>query len=221
MTTTLFPTTYPTGKFILAASTCTYHIPTSSIVLVHKDHSPSTPRTSWDWFLPRGRKDVNESIHATAIRETSEESGYTPTLLATSHNTLQPGSDEEHAEAFHMQLIPYFKRAGVRMYVAFYYLATIADVVRAEDYGDGFDGRHEAGYESEVVKIEEAVEVLSGGKYALRDGEVYDIVEKRMVGVDGVVDRFFEVGVVVRGWREVQKHFAKAGGQGVQLGDHI
>jgi len=210
MTTNLFPTTYPTGKFILAASTCTYHVPTSSIVLVHEHHSPSTPRTSWEWFLPRGRKDTNESIHATAIRETIEESGYTPTLLATSHNTLQPGSDEKHAEAFHMQLIPYPGRTGVRMYVAFYYLATIAEVVRAEDYGSGFDGRHEAGYESEVVKIEEAVELLSQGRYMLKDEEVYDVVEKRVVGVDGVAERFFEVGVVVRGWREVQRHFAKA-----------
>ncbi|RPA94926.1 hypothetical protein L873DRAFT_1651405, partial [Choiromyces venosus 120613-1] len=159
---------YPTGKFVLAASTCTYHIPTSSIVLVHNRHSPSIPRTSWKWFLPRGRKDTNEPIHLAAIRETIEESGYTPTLLATSHNTLQPGADGEHTEAFHMQLIPYFKRAGVRMYVAFYYLATIAEVVRAEDYGPGFAGRHEAGYESEVVKVDEAVELLSGGRYVLR-----------------------------------------------------
>ncbi|PWW74986.1 hypothetical protein C7212DRAFT_282207 [Tuber magnatum] len=212
MTTALLPTTYPTGKFILAASTCTYHIATSSIVLVHNHHSPSTPRTSWNWFLPRGRKDINESIHAAAIRETCEESGYTPTLLATSHNTLQPGSDEEHVEAFHMQLIPYFKRTGVRMYVAFYYLATIAEAVRAEDYGSGFDGRHEAGYESEVVKIEEAVELLSGGRYVLRDGEVYDVLERKAVEVDGVAEKFFEVGVVVRGWREVQRHLTKAEG---------
>jgi len=99
------------------------------------------------------------------------------------------------------------------MYVAFYYLATIAEATRAEDYGSRFDGRHEAGYESEVVKIEEAVELLSGGRYMLRGGEVYDVVEKRVVGVDGVVEKFFEVGVVVRGWREVQKHFAKAEGE--------
>ena len=69
------------------------------------------------------------------------------------YGTLQPGSDKDHAEAFHMQLILYIKRTGVCLYVAFYYLATIVEMTCAEDYGSRFSGRHKAGYESEIRHI--------------------------------------------------------------------
>jgi ADP-ribose pyrophosphatase YjhB (NUDIX family) len=68
-------THWPSSNFVLAAGTATFQ-PSTRKVLIIQDTSrtrPGTPRESCLWFLPRGRKDIGESIEDCAVRETLEE----------------------------------------------------------------------------------------------------------------------------------------------------
>ncbi|KAH8151037.1 uncharacterized protein LAJ45_04738 [Morchella importuna] len=184
-------THWPSSNFVLAAGTATFQ-PSTRKVLIIQDTSrtrPGTPRESCLWFLPRGRKDVGESIEACAVRETLEEAGYAATLLP-----------------FHLQALPHILRRprrlpekldDLRLYVAFWFLCTIpADAMRAADYGAHFVGAHERGYDSELVEVGEAVRLLSGGRLEYREEEG---------GEGGVVERATGRGV---GWQDVEAGWA-------------
>ncbi|KAI5887925.1 uncharacterized protein SCHCODRAFT_02639248 [Schizophyllum commune H4-8] len=45
------------------------------------------------WFLPKGRKDVGQSLEETALREAYEETGYQATFLPLCHPHHQPSPD--------------------------------------------------------------------------------------------------------------------------------
>ncbi|EFW19937.1 hypothetical protein D8B26_003573 [Coccidioides posadasii str. Silveira] len=61
-------------SFVISAGTVAIDI-FKNVVLVL--YSPSIQK----YFLPKGRKDIHESLHDTAVRETLEESGYAVKLL--------------------------------------------------------------------------------------------------------------------------------------------
>ncbi|CCX34574.1 Similar to hypothetical protein [Tuber melanosporum Mel28]; acc. no. XP_002840030 [Pyronema omphalodes CBS 100304] len=75
----------PSSNFVFAASTASYCLTTSRVLLCHDTHA-NPPY----YFLPRGRKDVHEHIQSAAIRETFEEGGYRVRLVRGQHRTLQP-----------------------------------------------------------------------------------------------------------------------------------
>ncbi len=50
------------------------------------------------WFLPKGRKNANESVTAAAEREGFEESGYRNRLLPLPFKHRAPDPDEGHQE---------------------------------------------------------------------------------------------------------------------------
>ncbi|KAH0606214.1 uncharacterized protein H6S33_003875 [Morchella sextelata] len=221
-------THWPSSNFVLAAGTATFQ-PSTRKVLIIQDTSrtrPGTPRESCLWFLPRGRKDIGESIEDCAVRETLEEAGYTATFLSTPHATLQPtGSNSSigpHTEAIHLQVMPHTLRRPVRLpeklgdlclYVAFWFLCTIpADAVRVPDYGAHFVGAHERGYDSELVEVGEAVKLLSGGRLEYREeGERGCVVERRTgrrvrwEDVEAEWAGGVEALVVARGWEALKK----------------
>lgn len=99
------------------------------------------------------------------------------------------------------------------MYLSFWYLCLIPDgAAREADYGAHFVGKHEKGYNSELVSVAEAVRLLSGGRLEYRyleDGVQGSLVEKNTgqeihwgdLGAEdaGAVEAF----IVAKGWEWV------------------
>ncbi|KAI5784291.1 hypothetical protein FPQ18DRAFT_240219, partial [Pyronema domesticum] len=162
----------PSSNFVFAASTASYCLTTSRVLLCHDTHA-NPPY----YFLPRGRKDVHEHIQSAAIRETFEEGGYRVRLVRGQHRTLQPrGMGVSHTEPFWTLLQPYPRRhhlpqsmEDIALYIASYYLAEILGP-RDSAYGRSFVGKHEGGYDSGLYPIEEAVELLTRGRMFVKDG---------------------------------------------------
>ncbi|KAI5839580.1 hypothetical protein DFP73DRAFT_518621 [Morchella snyderi] len=225
-------THWPSSNFVLAAGTATFQPSTGKVLLIQDTSRtrPGIPRESCTWFLPRGRKDIGESIEACAVRETLEEAGYTATLLRAPHATLQPSgsgggrSHGPHTEAFHLQFLHDILRSplrlpetlgDLRLYAAFWFLCTIpADAMRVSDYGAHFVGAHERGYDSELVEVSEAVQLLSGGRLEYREGEgggegyMVERATGRRVGWQDVEPGWaggVEALVVARGWGVVKR----------------
>jgi hypothetical protein len=68
-TTAVQPTRWASCDFVLAAGLCILQPATGRVVLVTTgDHKAKGGR----WFLPRGRKDIGESLEETALREGHE-----------------------------------------------------------------------------------------------------------------------------------------------------
>ncbi|WEW55512.1 hypothetical protein PRK78_000943 [Emydomyces testavorans] len=65
------------NTFVLSAGTVSIDLSKNLILLLY------SPRNH-TYFLPKGRKDLHESLPDAAVRETLEESGYSVTLLAHS-----------------------------------------------------------------------------------------------------------------------------------------
>ncbi|CCM00710.1 uncharacterized protein FIBRA_02750 [Fibroporia radiculosa] len=122
------------------------------------------------WFLPKGRKDVGESLEQTALREAYEESGFRadflPVVLA--HNApLPPGSqsklDDPCTEPFYVSTMAFGpsrrqaqrspREDGGGEYLTFWYIGQIpADAVCEANTGMP-DEQH---YESHLLDYEEA-----------------------------------------------------------------
>lgn len=141
-----------------------------------------------------------------------DQAGYAATLLPTPFPTLQPRTKDRgapHTEAFHTQLLPYLPRSRLPtktsdmvMYLAFWYICVLPpNTAREADYGTHFVGAHERGYNSDLVDVAEAVELLSQGcfRYQYPQGEG----ENRVPGI--VVDK--ETGRKVA-WENVKAEFA-------------
>jgi len=93
------------------------------------------------WFLPKGRKDVGESLEQTALREAYEESGYqveflplyTPTRAPVSPNTVSSKYEPPNTEPIYISVISWGPRKSRRTgivdnggeYLSFYYVGMI------------------------------------------------------------------------------------------------
>ncbi|OBZ74348.1 hypothetical protein A0H81_05538 [Grifola frondosa] len=75
---------------------------TGKVVLLRvpeHDFNPKEPR--YIWFLPKGRKDVGETLEQTALRQAYEESGFRVQFLPlfTKNNASSPpGSSHRHVD---------------------------------------------------------------------------------------------------------------------------
>ncbi|KAF7977865.1 hypothetical protein HWV62_2388 [Athelia sp. TMB] len=121
------------------------------------------------FFLPKGRKDIGESIEQAALREAYEESGYRVDFLPlyTPSRAPAPGRDSQarNTEAIYvtLQYWPPRNRRGRQThgteYLSFYFVGRLAP-----------DAKHEAGtgmpdeleYESHLLDPEEAINNLKG-----------------------------------------------------------
>ncbi|KAF2259932.1 hypothetical protein CC78DRAFT_44971 [Lojkania enalia] len=67
--------------FAISCGTATIDVDRSKVLLIHW-------RKTGEYFLPKGRKDIGESLDQTALRETYEETGIPVQLLPVEMKTL-------------------------------------------------------------------------------------------------------------------------------------
>jgi len=133
------------------------------------------------WFLPRGRKDMGETIEETAVREGYEESGYRCTLmpLDVPTNATRPLDKDKkplrsrypNCEPIYIQVIHNPPPARLNLhtekwhdpdeggteYICFYYIAEIPEDAVQEKDTKMWD---EQGYVSHLLPFEEAKKKL-------------------------------------------------------------
>lgn len=68
------------SEFVISCGTVTFDLTQAEVLLIRC-------RTSNECMLPKGRKNVGETLEATALRETWEETGYEATLLPLRNRT--------------------------------------------------------------------------------------------------------------------------------------
>ena len=84
MSTSRFPTTqYSSSEFVESAGAVLFHLSTRRICLLHLKKRD-------EWLLAKGRRNCTESRAAAAIREVSEETGYSCRLLPVTMATRAP-----------------------------------------------------------------------------------------------------------------------------------
>ncbi|KAF7321096.1 Nudix hydrolase domain-containing protein [Mycena chlorophos] len=140
------------------------------------------------WFLPKGRKDVGESLEDAALREAYEESGYrvaslplfTNTHAPRAPTTLESGSPSDlntelvmittvTSPAHTCRRTGELRSAGV--YLVFWYVGSIpTDAVR--DVGTAMP--NEANYEAHLLLVEEACQKLRLQNLASQEARVVE-----------------------------------------------
>ncbi|KAI0783087.1 hypothetical protein C8Q75DRAFT_726623 [Abortiporus biennis] len=170
------------NDFMLGAGMVIIQPSTGKVVCCWDDHMKY-------WFLPKGRKDVGESLETAAKREAYEESGYRVEflpLLTPTNAPLPPGSQRTHndpnTEPIYMsnmswpprrRFMDQPPRAGQDggVYFTFWYVGQIPEnAVRELDTGM-INEKH---FVSHILPIEEALHNLSSA-----GGEVELIVMKK------------------------------------------
>jgi len=124
------------------------------------------------WFLPRGRKDVGESLEQAALREAYEETGYQAEFLPLLNPTHQPvpphlreDADWLNTEPMYVTLTswhPRRRRNGVvevhgGEYLTMWYAGQISEEATPRE-GTGMPD--EQNYKSHLLTIEEALDQL-------------------------------------------------------------
>ncbi|KAH9957793.1 hypothetical protein BC827DRAFT_1223234 [Russula dissimulans] len=125
-----------TNDFLLGASMVIIQPSSGKVVLVN-----DTARATW--FLPRGRKDIGETLEQCALREAYEESGYRVEFLPLHLPTrapVPPGQPRHDLSVFEPVFVtttdfgPYHRYGQADtggQYLTFYYVGQIpADAVR-------------------------------------------------------------------------------------------
>jgi ADP-ribose pyrophosphatase YjhB (NUDIX family) len=126
------PTTasYPSERLTIGCGAAIFHLASSRVVFCH--HS----RDNY-YFLPKGRKNANESHTAAAEREGFEETGYRNRLLPLPlvHRQTQPddGFVEFVREAIWVQLLPLPAQAV--QYILYWYAAETVPSNVEREYG--------------------------------------------------------------------------------------
>ncbi|KAJ7607353.1 NUDIX hydrolase domain-like protein [Roridomyces roridus] len=122
------------------------------------------------WFLPKGRKDVGESLEQTALREAYEESGYRVSPLPIYTRTRAPGPPDNldaqwspNCEPIYICTTAFAQRRRHNFvsppgeYLTFWYLGQIPEDAVHEE-GTGMPD--EVNYETHLVSPEEAMHRL-------------------------------------------------------------
>lgn len=127
---------FPSERITIGAGVAIFHLASERVVLCY--HS----RDRY-WFLPKGRKNANESITAAAEREGYEESGYRNRLLPLPFQHRATDPDEGHqrfvTESLWTQFLPLSARS---QYLLFWFAAEttpseVEESYRADDNSTG------------------------------------------------------------------------------------
>ncbi|KAF8629455.1 hypothetical protein AX15_003434 [Amanita polypyramis BW_CC] len=151
-------------NFLLGAGMAIIQPSTNKVVIVNDTRTNT-------WFLPKGRKDIGESLEQAALREAYEESGYRVEFLPLYTQTNAPASPQDldarikpNTEPIFVTLMAYkpiirrgrlIRSAGE--YLIHWYVGQIPeDAVR--EIGTGMPDEQE--YVSHLVTVEEAMRML-------------------------------------------------------------
>ena len=108
---------YSSETLTIGAGVAIFHLRTQRVVVCYHTREKY-------WFLPKGRKNANESIERAAEREGFEETGYLNRLLPLPLRHRQTDPDEGHekfvTEATWIQLLPLNSR---KQYLLFWFIA--------------------------------------------------------------------------------------------------
>ncbi|KAI0944653.1 hypothetical protein AcW1_002315 [Taiwanofungus camphoratus] len=157
------------SDFMLGAGMVVIQPSTGKVLLLHDT-------TSDYWFLPKGRKDIGESLEDAALREAYEESGYRVDFLPVfmpSNAPRAPGSVHRRyniplTEPFYVTTLTWKPRVrppgrrsrvgdGGGEYLTFWYVGQIAeDAVHEPNTGMP----DEQDYQSHLLDIQEALDIL-------------------------------------------------------------
>ncbi|KAI1790536.1 hypothetical protein LXA43DRAFT_481875 [Ganoderma leucocontextum] len=162
------------SDFMLGAGMVIIQPSSGKVVVLYEKHEAEDGEELHYWFLPKGRKDVGESLEQTALREAYEESGlrvsFLPIILP--HNA--PGAPGSLAgldrtrmlpctEAIYVSTQSYEKRgrskAGEGEYLTFWYVGQIPENAVIES---GTRMADEVNYETHFLSLEDALSVLGG-----------------------------------------------------------
>jgi hypothetical protein len=92
------------------------------------------------------------------------------------------------------------------MDLSHYFLGVVEDTTRDAEYGKAYMGRPEEGYNSALVEVEEAVELLSAGRMEVRGKELVwkeDGSDVLWEDIDGSDVALMEAVMTWKGWGEV------------------
>ncbi|KAJ7222196.1 hypothetical protein GGX14DRAFT_428198 [Mycena pura] len=150
-------------NFLLGAGMVVFQPETHKVVVLYESKKKY-------WFLPKGRKDVGESLEQTALREAYEESGYRVEFLPLFTQTSAPGPPSDRDAPFRMNCEPikiathsyperrrrnYTLPAGE--YLSFWYVGQIpGNAVREEGTGMA----DEVNYVTHLLTVREALSRL-------------------------------------------------------------
>ncbi len=73
--------------FMLGSGMVIIQPSTGKIVLLHEEEKDTQGRSHHRWFLPKGRKDIGETLEQTALREAYEEVRVSSSLLSLCDRT--------------------------------------------------------------------------------------------------------------------------------------
>ncbi|KAI0651155.1 hypothetical protein C8Q79DRAFT_15374 [Trametes meyenii] len=161
--------------FMLGAGMVVIQPSSGRIVVLRETVKDAQGRDVPYWFLPKGRKDVGESLEEAALREAHEESGYRvsflPLIMPTNAPT-EPGSPEHDprrpiTEPIYVQLMKWHQRRYARVqyggpggeYLTFWYVGQIPANATIES---GTRMPDEVGYQTYLLTYEDATRVLGG-----------------------------------------------------------
>lgn len=179
---------YPSERLTIGCGVAIFHIASSRVVLCY--HS----RDRY-YFLPKGRKNANETHTTAAEREGFEETGYRNRLLPLpfAHRQTQP--DEGHVEfateAIWVQLLP-LPGHGVQ-YILHWYAAETVPPNIEQEYAAAAQEKTSAGTVGRVYRpppsfpasltINERIR-MDDLSNASSDGQIYEPVWHEGTGVD-------------------------------------
>jgi len=157
------PSLWFASDFLLGAGMVIIQPETEKIVVIYDTKSKF-------WFLPKGRKDVGESLEQTALREAYEESGYQVEFLPLYTPTrapISPGApkDTPNTEPIYISTVAWAPRKSRRSrttdnggeYLSFYYVGQIPlDAVCHE--GTGMPD--EQNFTTYLLSVNEAIDKL-------------------------------------------------------------
>ncbi|KAM5532514.1 hypothetical protein V8D89_013801 [Ganoderma adspersum] len=162
--------------FMLGAGMVIIQPSTKKVVVLSEKEEAGDGRAFRYWFLPKGRKDVGESLEQTALREAYEESGLRVTFLPIILPHNAPGAPDTLADIDRRRFLPctepiyiftqaYEKRVspgrakGKAEYLTFWYVGQVPDNATVES---GTRMEDEVNYETHFLSIGDALSVLHG-----------------------------------------------------------
>ncbi|KAI0758939.1 hypothetical protein C8Q74DRAFT_1300977 [Fomes fomentarius] len=161
-----------TADFMLGAGMVIIQPSSGKVVLLHETVKDQHGRHLYShWFLPKGRKDVGESLEQTALREAYEESGYRVSFLPVImwHNAPEPPNSRDVqgllpvTEPIFISTLVYGRGQGGRNkhggeYLTFWYVGQIGEDAVTEANTRMAD---EVNYQTHLLTIDDALRQLS------------------------------------------------------------